>query len=282
MGMKERSRSVENPRPPATFETLRPLVLFPPVNNQKFEDAVRTLPKQALGVRASDGLYSTLGRADVGLTEADINNLTATITGRAEVLESAKRAAVAKSMFSLLEPKREKPHPTINPPCFRGSADTDIARETSASVTEGKKKTRALTSGSSPTRKSPARGRSPEGRSGFGVSSQDLGVKYSVRRAVRCTGQSSMDVFDRVGLEDSGRVRVFGADESEHRKKMNSTVRRLRGLLDESLDDAESSAKRPGSPSLLSVSELRALASAKRPRGNVRDEEVGGMVEGTL
>lgn len=207
----------------------------------------------------------------------------ATIPGRAEVLEFAKHAVTAKSivshdggiMSSLLSPKKENPLPTADPPCFHGSPDRGYVKEISASMSAVGRKTSGLTPGSSLKHRSPVHGRSPDGRNDF----RGLGVGSSPGHVVRHTRQSNTEVFDGMGLEDSGRIRIVGADESEHRKRMNSSLRRLRELLDESLDGAASSGKRLGSPSLLSVSDLRAMASAKRARRNIGDEQVGGMAE---
>lgn len=66
------------------------------------------------------------------------------------------------------------------------------------------------------------------------------------------------------GLEMSERMKVIGVDESQHREDLADNLRRLRALLGEPEDKVE--ARRAGSPSVLSVRELRAIGAAKRQR----------------
>lgn len=255
------------------------------VSDQKFEKAVKTLPKQALAVGTRGGLYSTLGRADVGLTEADIDDLTAMVTSRAEVLASMKRAAFAQSIVrndggtlsSLLATKKEEPLPTINPPFFHGSSNATLVRKTPALAYNARKiKTRALSPGRVSSRTSPMQlpcsGR--EEQQGLRTVKCSDGLTPGTWGGAQSDG---VDVLDEVGLEESGRVKVSGANEEEHRKQMNNSLRRMRRLLDDSLEGAESGTKRPRSASPLSVSELRSLASARRSRDNNGDGKVGSV-----
>lgn len=66
------------------------------------------------------------------------------------------------------------------------------------------------------------------------------------------------------GLEISKRLRIFGADETQHRENIGENLRRLRGLLGQS--KSKSVAWRTENPPLLSVKELRAIGAAKRQR----------------
>ncbi|CAM9276018.1 unnamed protein product [Ectocarpus sp. 12 AP-2014] len=62
----------------------------------------------------------------------------------------------------------------------------------------------------------------------------------------------------------SERMKVIGVDESQHREDLADNLRRLRALLGEPEDKVE--ARRSGSPSVLSVRELRAIGAAQRQR----------------
>ncbi|CAN0468255.1 unnamed protein product, partial [Ectocarpus sp. 8 AP-2014] len=66
------------------------------------------------------------------------------------------------------------------------------------------------------------------------------------------------------GLEMSERMKIIGVDESQHREDLADNLRRLRALLGEPEDNVE--ARRSGSPSVLSVRELRAIGAAQRQR----------------
>lgn len=257
-------------------------------SNQKFEKVVKTLPKQALEVGTRGGLYSTLGRVDVGLTEADIDDLTATVTGRAEVLASIKRAAFAQSIVrndggtlsSLLGTKTEEPLPTINPPCLHDTSDATQIRQTPAQgYSTRKNTTRVLNPGRLLSRTSLMQVPGREEQQGLRAIECSDSLTPVTWRGAQSDGVA---VLNEVGLNDSGRVKVIGANEGEHRKQMSTSLRRMRQLLNDSLECAGSGTKRPRSAFPLSVSELRSLASARRSRDNNRGGKVGDVTEKIL
>lgn len=190
-----------------------------------------------------------IGRSKVGLIETDIDDLTATTTGRAEVLAAAERKDVARSLAKhsdgvlaeLLVPQETATLPTVRPVCFH-----EISGTNSGTAGQGG-------------------GVSSPKRAGFDCSfilqhnkkgnSNRIGMSAAAKiAAVRLEG----------GLETSERVRVLGANETQHRKNVGDNLRRLRVLLGKPKDHPET--RRAGSPSLFSVHELRTIEAARARR----------------
>lgn len=84
------------------------------------------------------------------------------------------------------------------------------------------------------------------------------------RRGSNGRGSNAIAVRPEDGLEMSKRVRIFGADEAQHRENIGENLHRLRTLLGESSSKGE--ARRANSPSLFSVNELRVIGATKRQR----------------
>lgn len=185
-----------------------------------------------LGRNEHDGLYSTLGRGDAGLIETDIDNLTATVTGRTHVLASAKRAVLANSLAKhsggvfarLLGSKEMETLPTLRPQGMGEEVSRTFAPNSIPSTVQ-----RRYRDG----RRNIRQGKTVE--LDEAVSGMVLNVKEHVRR--------------------------FRPNEQEYRNYLSSNLRRLRTLLGETF---HGEAGRLGSPSLLSVTELRALGVSKK------------------
>lgn len=185
----------------------------------------------------------------MGLIETDIDDLTATRTSRTEVLAAAKRAVVAKSLAKhsdgvlagLLGPEKTTILPTVSPACLHKPVGS--RPETAGQVSRAR----------APTRGSPER--SPLNLSAMGHNKRG---SSNGRGPIATAGQPEE------GLETSQRLRIFGADETQHRENLGQNLRRLRALLGESTSKGE--ARRAGSPSVFSVHELRAIGAAKRQR----------------
>ncbi|CAM9470017.1 unnamed protein product, partial [Ectocarpus fasciculatus] len=230
-------------------------------NLQRVEQAARNFSAQKLDRKKPGGLYSTIGRSQVGLIETDIDNLTATITSRTEVLAAAKRTAVAKSLTEhsngvlagLLRWDKTTTFPTINPSCFHDPLGS-----------------------SSPIPGSPKQ--SPFGRSTTKIGRSN-GRGPSAPAAAATTAGAPAEENEE-GLEMSERTKVIGVEESQHREDLADNLRRLRALLGEPEDKVE--ARRVGSPSVLSVRELRAIAAAKRQRlqHSTKAESADGLAAG--
>lgn len=192
----------------------------------------------------------------MGFIETDIDDLTATITGRTgEVVVSGKLGAIADIpskrrdgvLAQLLGPKEKTPLPTVHPaPFYDMSTSRPGTREAPSS--------RVNTPGS-PSR--PPFPRKPMGQ----TIQNDAGFNDCIINAA---------MSEEEGLEVSKRVTVLGADGLQHRKHVRGNVRRLRALLGERF---QGDFGRPKSPSPFSVDELRALGAAKRRRWG---EERGG------
>ncbi|CAM9440116.1 unnamed protein product [Ectocarpus sp. 6 AP-2014] len=214
-------------------------------NLQRVEQAARNFSAQKLDRKKPGGLYSTIGRRQVGLVETDIDDLTATITSRTEVLAAAKSTAVAKSLTEhnngvlagLLRPDKTTTLPTISPSCFHDPLD-------SSSPITGSPKRSPFTRSTTKIRRSNGRGPSEPA-------------------ATATTAGASAEESEE-GLEMSERMKVIGVDESQHREDLADNLRRLRTILGEPEDKVE--ARRSGSPSILSVRELRAIGAAQRQR----------------
>lgn len=178
----------------------------------------------------------------MGLIESDIDDLTATTTGRTEVLTATKRAAAAKSLgrnnvlAALLGPDRGTTLPTVSPACFRGP------------------------SGSRPD--TPGSPECPPSRNYSAGQSRKGVLSSNGRRPIAITAAAQLEE----GLEASGRLQVFGADENQHRENIGENLRRLRALLGEcdfkGSSSSSSEVRQAGSPSLFSVRELRAIRAA--------------------
>lgn len=216
-----------------------------PLLPQRVEQAARNFSAQKLDRKKPGGLYSTIGRRQVGLVETDIDDLKATITSRTEVLAAAKRTAVAKSLTEhsngvlagLLRPDKTTTLPTISPSCFHDPLGS-----------------------SSPITGSPKR--SPFGRSTTKIRRSN--GRGPSEPAAAATTAGALAEESEEGLEMSERMKVIGVDESQHREDLADNLRRLRALLGEPEDKVE--ARRSGSPSVLSVRELRATGAAQRQR----------------
>ncbi|CAN0467888.1 unnamed protein product, partial [Ectocarpus sp. 8 AP-2014] len=160
------------------------------------EQAARNFSAQKLDRKKPGGLYSTIGRRKVGLVETDIDDLTATITSRTEVLAAAKRTAVAKSLTEhsngvlarLLIPDKTTTLPTISPSCFHDPLGP-----------------------SSPITGSPKR--SPFSRSTTKIRRSN-GRGPSEPAAAATTAGASAEESEK-GLEMSERMKVIGVDESQ-------------------------------------------------------------------
>lgn len=247
--------------------------------HQRVEAAAHCFPKQALEVNSSGGLYSSIGRTYVGLTEADISDLTATKSSRNDVFAARQRAALAKStalhgdgvVSSLLAPKQPKPLPTTNPPYFRALGGVGFPADLGTTTATGWGGHPRTWAPSGSPKRSPARCRSLNGGEDRGVERErmtrpPLGIDDGL--AFVGQGVDGGTGVDMVGLESSRRERIVGADGKEHAESVSENVRRLRELLVGEEACGEARTRRPGSPSLLSVHELRALGSAKRLRGD--------------
>ncbi len=211
-----------------------------PLPSKRVEDATRNFSAQELARKKRGGLYSTIGRSKVGLIESDIDDLTATTTGRSEVLTATKRAAVAKSLgrnnvlAELLGGDKGKGKgtilPTVSPACFRGPP------------------------GSRPD--TPVSPKRPPSRNDASEQSKGGVLSSNRRRSIATIAKAQPEE----GLEASGRLRVFGTDENQHRENIGGNLRRLRALLGEC--DFKGEIRRAGTPSLFSVRELRAIRAA--------------------
>lgn len=195
----------------------------------------------------------------MGFIETDIDDLTATTTGRTgnKVVVSAKLGAIADTpskrrdgvLAQLLGPKENTPLPTVHPAPFY---DMSMSRP----------RTRDGPSSRVSTPGSPSRPPFPRKPILGQTKQDDAGFDDCVINAV--TGE------EEEGLEGSERVAVLGVNGLQHRKNVDGNVRRLRALLGERF---QGDFGRPKSPSPFSVDELRALGAAKRRRWA---EERGG------
>lgn len=216
------------------------------------EHATRTFSARELERKRRGGLYSTIGRSEVGLIEADIDELTATRTGRGDVLAAAKHAVVTKILAKhsdgvlagLLGSGKMTTLPTVSPVCHHEPAGS--RPETAGRAGCPRPSTPSC----------PENSRSPLSPSAMG---------YSTRRG-RSNGRGliATAVRPEEGLEMSKRQRIFGTDERQHRENLGENLRRLRALLGESKSKGE--AQRVKSSSIFSVNELRAIGAAKRQR----------------
>lgn len=233
---------------------------------QRVENATRNFSTKQLQRSKPGGLYSTIGRSKVGLIETDIDDLTATVTSRTEVLAATKRATVVQSLASHgdgvlagLLGQKTTTLPTVNPACFH---DPLGSRE----GTPG-----------SPKRSRPNHHAAEQrGKTG---SSSGRGLVATVS-ATAAAGAGAGAAAPEEGLELSKRVRILGADEDQHRENLADNLRRLRALLGAS--ESQSELRRAGTPSLFSVRELRAIGAAKRQRkrpntGGVTEDEPAGQ-----
>lgn len=187
----------------------------------------------------------------MGFIETDINDLTATTTGRTgnKLVVSAKLEAIADIpskrrggvLAQLLGPKESIHLPTVHPaPFYDLSTSRPRTREGPSS--------RASTPGS------PSRPPFPRKPVVGKIKPNDKGVND---RVINVTNG------EEKGLEVSERVTVPGVNGLQHQKHVDGNVRRLRELLGERF---QGDFGRPKSPSPLSVDELRTLGAAKRRR----------------
>lgn len=230
------------------------------------ETATWTIPTQLLNVRTAGGLYSALGRTDVGLIETDIDDLTATVTSRADVVAAAECAVVAKSIprngaavkVGFLRPQEIRPRPRTLSPCFHHPVLGEVVKR--------KPVARAVTL-YSPT------------QSLVRYHNRQKGDKIIATRGKRALELGGNAGAENVGglLEASARVKTFGADEREHREILGHRLRRLRGILGEPVRRGKA---RSGSPHLLSVDELRELESVKRRHTYGEDAGAGSRAKG--
>ncbi|CAN0081825.1 unnamed protein product [Scytosiphon promiscuus] len=226
---------------------------------ERVEHAARTFSAQELKRQKRGGLYSMIGRRSVGLIESDIDDLTATTTGRAEVLAAAKRKDVARSLANrsdgalakLLSPQGEAPLPTIRSAYFHEALGADSGTAGQDGIV------------------SPSALGSPK-RLGF---HHPPILQHNRRGKSNEQGASAADetaaTRSEQGLETSERVRILGVKETQHRKNLRDNLRRLRVLLGEAKDGTE--CLKIGSPSLFSVNELRMIevfrTRQRRPDG---------------
>lgn len=198
----------------------------------------------------------------MGFIETDIDDLTATTTGRTgnKVAVSAKLRAIADIpskrrdgvLAQLLGPKENIPLPTVHPAPFY---DMSMSRP----------RTREGPSSRVSTPGSPSRPPFPRKPILGQTKQNDAGFNDCIINAV---------TDEEEGLEGSERVAVLGVDGLQHRKDVDGNVRRLRALLGGRF---QGDFGRPKSPSPFSVDELRALGAAKRRRWA---EERGGQRAG--
>lgn len=224
------------------------------------ENAARIFSTQELERRKLGGFYSTIGRSKVGLIETDIDDLTATTTSRAEVLAAGQRKDVARSLAShsdgilagLLSPQAPAPLPTVRPACLH----EPLRAHTGTAGKDGVVYRRVV--------ESPKRSR-------FGRSSDLQHDRRSESdRPDTSTAATTAAAQYEEGRETSERLRILGANETQHRKNMGNNLRRLRMLLGKSNDNDET--QQSGSPSVFSVHELRTIEAVRRgqqlPNGN--------------
>lgn len=167
-------------------------------------------------------------------------------TSRTVETAAAKRAVVATSLkdrsngvqAKLLRPSKATTLPTVSPACFHDAPGSRPAAPGASKL---------LTSGHRVTGK-PRKGC---------IASEQGPIVAAVAAAAAAVRLEQ-------GLETSERLKVFGADEIQHKETLGGNLRRLRALLGEAESNAE--ARSAGSPPLFSVRELRAIGAIKRRR----------------
>lgn len=197
----------------------------------------------------------------MGLIANDIDDLTATITGQADILAVATRAAVTESLTAhgpvalakLLGPRKPEPLPTVNPPCFRGHD--------------------CNTRASSPDRSA---------RRLFAEQSRNNANRHSIEHG---QGRSEARSLSKDGAgknrKPNLRVNVLEIDAREHEQNVGNNLRRLRALLGQ---PSQKGSEKPVSPSPFSIKELRMLDGAKkrRPATGVADQTARTLNNATI
>lgn len=215
--------------------------------HQRVERAAMTFSADKLKLGTSGGLYSIIGRNEIGLTEADIERLTATCSGQAGVLAAAEHAAVLQgltrhgtgALATLLGAGKAVLLPTADPPCYHRVSAPKTAD--SGSVLHSSKPASVVTR--------PSSSRPSNRREGKNNGQQDS--EY---------GSPLHEMTEPVqGLETSERMRVLGAEDKEHLDRVQCNLRRLRVLMGKSPQRDGGVSDSP----VFTVAELRTLEGAK-------------------
>lgn len=209
---------------------------------QRLESAAQTFSAQAFKLNQRGGLYSTLGRDDIGLAQRDIENLMATVTDRKEAITG--RGGDSESFVAIESLESSARRRAIQ-------RRQDFVSTTNTPYIHDPIHTGTLTRKSIPHTVSPGR----SARHGIEPPRLQECSQVGISRARAAkVGYAVLDSPAKVG---------YGVERIRHQANVKGEVCGLRALLDKSRLAADGKA---GGRSPLTVKDLRLLRASKRLR----------------